>query len=393
MIADGSIVIDALFGTGLKRPLEGLPHELVNYLNMVIATRIAVDMPSGLLGEDPSNGIIFKAHYTLSFEQPKLAFLFPENHIRVGEWIAKSIGLSKSYYKTEKTTNYFLTHQMVKSYLKKRGKFEHKGRFGHALILAGSKGMMGAAILSASACLRSGSGLTTVYTANCGYNILQMSIPEAMVITDPHDLMVSRTPKNLNKFNAIGIGCGIGTEKETQQALQDLLKDSSQPMVLDADALNIIALNPDMMNAIPSHSILTPHPKEFERLFGPTANQFERNQLQRQKAIDLKCYILLKGAHSCIATPEGNCFFNSTGNPGMATAGSGDVLTGMVTGLLAQGYSSETALCIGVYLHGLAGDMATNALGQTAVIARDIIQYLPEAQMNLAQSKPNTHQL
>ncbi len=381
-IQNSSIVIDALFGTGLKSELYGFFQNLVCFLNKLNVIRVAVDIPSGLFGDASSTGVIFKADYTFSFEQPKLAFMFPENDQYVGEWVAKTIHLSKEYSFSESSDTYFLTSTVALSHYKKRRKFGHKGNFGHALLIMGSRGRIGAAVLSTFACLRSGCGLVTIYTPSCGYEILQTSIPEAMVIADRNDSYIGSFPKT-DKYNAIGIGCGLGLANETQKALDELLQNSKQPLVLDADALNIIASNPHMLKKISKNSILTPHPKEFERLFGKTSNDFERNGLQRQKAISLKCFILLKGSHSCIATPEGICYYNSTGNSGMATAGSGDVLTGIITGLLSQKYSSEAAVCLGVYLHGLAGDLGTQELGEESLIARDIIKYLPKAFIKL----------
>lgn len=381
-IQGSSIVIDALFGTGLKNELHGFVQDLIRFLNQLNVTRVAVDMPSGLYGDASSNGVIFNADYTYSFEQPKLAFMFPENQKYVGHWRVNSIQLSEEYYLKESTNNYLITNKVALCHYKKRRKFEHKGSFGHALLIMGSRGKIGAAVLSTCACLRSGSGLTTVYTPSCGYEILQTSIPEAMVITDNNNSFIGTLPKT-DKYNAVGIGCGLGMEDETQKVLGELLQNSSHALVLDADALNIITANPDMLHKIPKDSILTPHPKEFERLFGKTSNDFERNSLQRQKAISLQCYILLKGAHSCIAAPDGICYYNTSGNPGMATAGSGDVLTGIITGLLAQDYSSKAALCMGVYLHGLAGDLGAKELGEESLIARDIIKYLPKAFMKM----------
>lgn len=384
-IEHSSIIIDALFGTGLNSELHGFVRNLVLFINELDVTRIAVDIPSGLHGDEFSRGVIFNADYTFSFEQPKLAFMFPENEKYVGEWIARSIHLSEDYYFNENTENYLLTDKVALSLYKKRRKFEHKGNFGHAILIMGSRGKIGAALLSTLACLRSGCGLITVYTPSCGYGILQTSVPEAMVITDNHDSYISSLPIT-DTYDAIGIGCGLGMEHKTQQVLIELLQNSKQPLVLDADALNIIAENPDLLNRIPKNSILTPHPKEFERLFGKTSNDFERNSLQRQNAISLQCFILLKGAHSCIATPDGICYYNTTGNPGMATAGSGDVLTGIITGLLAQGYSSKDALCLGVFLHGAAGDIGVQELGEESLIARDIINYLPKAFLELHDS-------
>lgn len=318
-IEKSSIVIDALFGTGLKGELRGFFKDLVKFLNDLNCKRVSVDIPTGLQGEIHSRGVIFQADCTFSFEQPKLAFLFPENQQYVGKWTAKSIGLSEKYYSQETTTNFLLTKKIAQSLTKKRGKFEHKGNFGHALLLMGSKGKIGAAVLSSYACMRAGSGLTTIYTPSCGYSVLQTSIPEVMVIADEKEDYISCLPET-EGYTTIGLGCGIGTNQETQSVVFDLVKSATQALVLDADALNSIAKNKAILSEIPKNFILTPHPKEFERLFGKTANDFERNELQRKKSINLGCYILLKGAHSCISTPEGNCYFNTAGNPGMATA-------------------------------------------------------------------------
>jgi NAD(P)H-hydrate epimerase len=247
------------------------------------------------------------------------------------------------------------------------------------LLIAGGFGKMGAAVLAAKACLRSGAGLLTVHAPRCGYEILQVAIPEAMVSVDDHQFAVTEIREHLSRFKAIGIGCGIGTNDLTFKSLEGLFLKDGLPLVLDADALNLLAGRPDLLKMIPHHSILTPHPKEFERLFGPTPDSFARNTLQREKAMDLGIYIILKGANTCIACPDGTCWFNSTGNPGMATGGSGDVLTGMLTGLLAQGYSPFEASLLGVYLHGLAGDLAAHDLQQEALLASDIIEHLGKA--------------
>jgi len=382
IIEKNSIVIDALFGTGLKGNIDGYFKKLIEHVNQLDVIRIAVDIPSGLNGNSFSSGTVFKADYTFSFEQPKLSFMFPENQYYVGEWFSESIGLLKDFYNSENTNNHLLTEKVVSQKIKKRNKFGHKGNFGHSLLITGSKGKIGAAVLATLACLRSGSGLTTVYTPQCGYEILQTKIPEAMVITDVDHSVISSVPP-IENYNAIGIGCGLGVDAKTQNAIIDLLNQTKQPLVIDADALNIIALQPELLNKVPKHSILTPHPKEFERLFGKSNNDFERFDKQMQNAKKLDCYILLKGAHSCIATPKGLCYFNTTGNPGMATAGSGDVLTGMITGLLAQGYSSKNSLCIAVYMHGLAGDLAKKKIGENSLIASDIIKYIPKAYMQL----------
>ena len=239
----------------------------------------------------------------------------------------------------------------------------------------GSYGKVGAAILAARACLRSGVGLLSVHSPKCAYEILQISVPEAMVSVDRHQFFISEIP-DLSPYKVIGVGCGIDQKKTSREALTELLEKAKAPLVLDADALNILSRTPDLLSKLPKGSILTPHPKEFERLFGKTNNDFQRNQLQREKSEELDVVILLKGANTCIAAPDGHCYFNSTGNPGMATGGSGDVLTGIISGLVAQGYTSLNAAILGVYVHGLAGDLAAESLQHESLIAGDIIEYL-----------------
>lgn len=377
-VQEDQIIIDAIFGSGLNRPIEGFWGDLIDHINTTKSLKIAVDIPSGLFAHEHSSGKIFKADWTFSFELPKLAFLFPENHKYVGNWAFDTIGLSESFIDNTQTADYYLDSQLIKGIYKKRGKYDHKGTFGHALLVVGSKGMVGAAILASKACLRSGVGLLTIHAPKGANDILQISIPEAIINLDTAHEVISKIG-DLKKYSTLGIGCGIGTEAQTQIALEDVLERAEKPIVLDADALNIISQNHDLFHKIPEDSILTPHPKEFERLFGKTENDFERNKLQREKAVSLKSYIILKGAHTSIACPDGTCYFNSTGNPGMATAGSGDVLTGIITGLFAQGYNAFESAILGVYLHGMAGDIAAESFHYESLIAGDIINCIGKA--------------
>ncbi len=374
-----AIVIDAIFGSGLNRPVEGYWATLIEHLNKQSSTIVSIDIPSGFFADRHTAGISIHADYTLSFELPKLAFLFPENSLRVGDWQFQSIGLDKSFIEKFETPFYYTDDYLVKSILKKRKKFDHKGTYGHALLIVGSSGKVGAAVLATKAALRSGAGLVTTHAPKCAYSILQNSIPEAMVSIDSDGYNITVLPKLAN-YDTIGIGCGIDNKHLTIKVLRDLIYSSMVPVVFDADALNILSENPDLFSQLPKNSILTPHPKEFERLFGSTKNDFERNELQRNKAVELKVIIILKGANTCIATPDGNCYFNATGNPGMATGGSGDVLTGLLIGLLAQGYSSKEAAIFGVYLHGLAGDIAIqNSQSEESLLAGDLIDNFGKA--------------
>jgi len=274
---------------------------------------------------------------------------------------------------------------LIRSVYRSRKKFAHKGDYGHALLVAGSYGKTGAAILAAKACLRSGVGLLTTHIPQSSYAILQSSVPESMVFADPAPDFLTRMAEDITKYAALGIGPGIGMAEETKKLLQEIIKSYDKPVVLDADALNIIAGNKELFGLLPAGSILTPHPKEFERLFGKAANDFDRALLALEKAKELRCVIIVKGHHSFIATAAGKGFFNSTGNPGMATAGSGDVLTGILTGLLAQGYGAIEASILGVYLHGLAGGLAAGELSMESMIAGDIIENLGKAFLQIRE--------
>ena len=374
-----AIIIDAILGSGLTRPIKGYWATLFEYLNQSKVEIVSVDMPSGLFSDKHTEGgAVLKATRVLSFEISKLAFLLPENEPFITHFAYKSIGLHPVFLEKIDAKNIFITSDFIQPLLKKRQKFDHKGTYGHALLVVGSGGMAGAAVLAARACMRSGVGLLTVQTPMCNRLILQISLPEAIVIADENETELSQVIDCQN-YSAIGIGCGIGKGAKAANILRGYLKQSKRPVVLDADALNILSEHPEWLDLIPKNSILTPHPKEFERLFGNTENDFDRLALLRNKAKSLNINILLKGAHTVIADTEGVCYFNSTGNAGMATAGSGDVLTGIITGLLAQGYEPKTSTILGVYLHGLAGDLGGKKLGQEALLASDIIDNLGNA--------------
>ncbi len=377
-IPENAVIIDAIFGSGLNRPVSGYWGRLLAYLNQRPNVKISIDIPSGLFADRHSQETVFQADYTFSFELPKLAFLFPENQNYVGKWMIGSIGLHPDFIQKTPTPYYYLDQQMAAGLLRSRKKYDHKGTFGHALLLMGSYGKIGAAVLAARACLRAGVGLLSVHAPKCAYEILQISVPEAMISVDKDSRFLSEIPP-LNPYRAIGVGCGLGQKKKVKKALKALLKKANRPLVLDADALNIIAKSPKLKKRIPPGSILTPHPKDFERLFGQSENDFARNELQRQKARELGVVLILKGANTCIASPRGDAYFNSTGNPGMATAGAGDVLSGIITALLAQAYEPLEAALLGVFLHGLAGDLAALEQGYESLLAGDIIDYLGKA--------------
>lgn len=374
------VLIDALFGSGLSRPVEGLYSSAINLMNQSTAMRIAVDIPSGLMADGHSSGAIVKADYTVCFQVPKLAFFLPECYPFTGEWVLVDIGLHKKFIK-ETPTPYFLTRlKDVQAILKPRSKFDHKGTFGHGLLIAGSYGKMGAAVLASKAALRAGIGLLSVHLPQSGYPILQTAVPEAMVYVDDDPRIFSQ-PGDLTHYTALGIGPGIGQDERTRKALSRTLETFGKPVVLDADALNILGANRQLMDLVPPGSILTPHPREFQRLVGSWGNDFERLEMQKQLAVSLKSVIVLKGAHTSVATEKRVVYFNSTGNPGMATGGTGDVLTGILTAMLAQNYSPVEAAISGVFLHGLAGDIGVEEIGMASLTASDLIDNLPGAFM------------
>lgn len=376
-IDDNDIIIDALFGSGLNRPLDGVAAELVNHINDNHAVRIAIDIASGLNGDaigDPNNPII-RADYTLSMQFPKMAFLYPENEPYVGDWHVLDIKIHPEYIDKVETANFYTTEDVVKPLIHKRGKHSHKGTYGHALLIAGSTGKTGAALLASESCMRSGVGLLTTHLPKSAMLPLQIYLPEAMISVDKSDDCFSKLP-DLEPYTAIGAGPGLGKDSKTETALKHLIQEARVPMVLDADALNIIAENKTWLSFLPERTIITPHPKEFERLFGKTDNSMQRLELQREMSVKHNIIIVLKGANTAITFPNGTCFFNSTGNPGMATAGSGDVLTGIILSLLAQRYTPEEAALLGVFMHGKAGDKAAENIGMESMIASDITKLI-----------------
>jgi ADP-dependent NAD(P)H-hydrate dehydratase / NAD(P)H-hydrate epimerase len=380
-ITPGSVIIDAIFGSGLSRPADGLAADVIRKINVTNCRVISIDIPSGLSGEDnsdinPKNIIL--ASYTLSFQFPKLSFLFPENEQFVGKWSLLPIGLDAGEIDRTDTHWRFTEPDDVFPLLRKRNKFDHKGTFGHGLFIGGSYGKIGASILASKAALHTGVGLLTCHIPSCGNLIMQRGLPEAMISYDKGEKHICG-PIDAGPCTAAGIGPGMGTAEETQSAFHSFLKDFEKPLVIDADALNILSLNKSWFGCVHPGTVLTPHLKEFERLAGKSGNSYARLLRQIEFSAEHKCIIVLKGAYTSISDPDGNVFFNSTGNPGMATAGSGDVLTGMILSLLAQGYSPLDAAVAGIYIHGLAGDLAAEKSSFESVIASDIINEIGTA--------------
>jgi ADP-dependent NAD(P)H-hydrate dehydratase / NAD(P)H-hydrate epimerase len=379
-LSDETIIIDGLFGSGLSRPLSGIFAQSVEWINNTENMVVSIDIPSGLQGEEnPDLSVpIIKADFTFSLQFPKLAFFFTETEKFIGKWEVVDIGILPEAIQGNSSNLYYLEQKDIVPLQKKRSRFSHKGSFGHALIVTGSKGMAGASVLSSKAAMRAGAGLVTVHGPECNRIIVQTSIQEVIFQSDIHLDVISEV-QNMDKFNTIAVGPGIGTSSETIEMLRDLLSNLKEPCILDADALNIISQNMELLELVPGNSILTPHPKEFERIFGESATSYDRMIKAQEAALRYKIFIILKGAYTFIVTPDGQFYFNSTGNSGMATAGSGDVLTGILTGLLAQGYKPEEAAKLGVFIHGRSGDLVLENESKESLIASDIIDNLGKA--------------
>ena len=379
---EGMLVIDGLFGSGLNKPLAGGFASLVKYINQSPAKVVSIDIPSGLMCEENTDNIranIICADLTLTLHQKKLAMLLADNRQFIGKLRVLDIRLSQEYIDKTDAIYMQVEEKDIRLLLLPRSDFAHKGSMGNALLIAGSYGMTGAAVLAARACLRSGVGKVTVNIPKRNYDIMQTCIPETVLQIDREDSYFSE-PADTGDFDALGIGPGLGTNENTAIALMAQLHRVQCPVVLDADALNILANHRAWMQQLPKGVILTPHPKEFDRMAGNISNDcYERLAKAREMAERLSIYIMLKGHNTALCLPDGHVYFNSTGNAGMATAGSGDVLTGIITALLARGYNTKNAALVGMYLHGLAGDLAIRTIGKESLIASDIIDYLPQA--------------
>jgi hydroxyethylthiazole kinase-like uncharacterized protein yjeF len=376
------VVIDSLLGTGINKKVEGLLAEVIEHINQLHQFVISIDMPSGLFcDEKPNHKTVIRANRTLTFQRPKLTFLFVDFYDYVGNFEVLDIGLDEAFIEFQPSNYFFVTAYEVGSLLIPRTKYANKGTFGHALLLAGSKGKIGAAILSAKACLRAGAGLISAYIPACGYIPMQTALPEAMVITDDNPNYLSACP-DLGNYAAIGMGPGIGQEKETAQALKLLIQQASNPLVLDADALNILSENKTWISFLPANTILTPHPKEFDRLTGTHTSAFDRLQTCKEFTLKHNVIVVLKGAHTAVVLPNQQVFFNSSGNAALAKGGSGDVLTGIILAFLAKGYTQEEAAVIAVYLHGLAADNFVKNNNPESMLAGDLIDMLKEINFN-----------
>ncbi|TDN36600.1 NAD(P)H-hydrate dehydratase [Hymenobacter sp. UV11] len=393
-IQPGTLVVDALFGTGLSRPLNGVAAAVVKHLNDSQAHVVAIDLPSGLLADapqpDPAAPVVRAAH-TISFGLPKLAFLLPQNAEYVGEWHVVDIGLSPDFI-NQAATPWQLTRMpgvggfeaalaapVPDVTLPRRGNFAYKNTFGHALLLAGSRGKVGAAVLAAGSCLRGGVGLLTVAVPGCGYDIIQTTRPEAMCLPDPEADYISELPE-LKDYQAIGIGPGLGQEDASRAVLEKILRTAKVPLVIDADALNLLGAHRELLDLLPPDTVLTPHIGEFARLTEKTSDDYHRLALLREFTQKYQCVVILKGAYTAVAAPDGQVYFNTTGNPGMGTGGSGDVLTGLTLALRAdQRLDALTAARLAVLAHGHAGDLAAAETGEAGLVAGDLVTHIGPA--------------
>ena len=384
------IIIDAIFGIGLNRSPDGWVKKLIQYLNELNSFKLSIDMPSGLYANSPLEDpeAVLMANHTLTFQTPKLSFFLPETGKFVPYFEVLDIGLDPEYINSTEPLAQLIAKAEAQLFYKQRQKYDHKGIYGHALIVAGSYGKIGAAILSAKGAFRIGAGLVSCFIPECGYTILQTALPEAMIITDTENKFITNIKIDF-KPSAIGVGIGIGTNKETVLALSALFSESKAPLVLDADALNCISENKDLLKILPKNSILTPHLGELERLVGKWNNDYDRIEKTKKFSEKHQVIVVIKGANTITVFGE-KLYINTTGNPGMATAGSGDVLTGVITGLLSQGYDPLLASVFGVYLHGSAGNIVSQEISYESLMASDICDALGRAYIELFAQEPQS---
>jgi len=371
------VVIDALFGFGLNRPVEGEFKEAINYINKhKKLLRISIDLPSGLPADGLLEGVAVESDRTISFHYPKLSLLFPEHSPYVGELVVLDIGIDKKYFDKYSSKRYFLEKDDIVSRHKKFHRASHKGDYGKVLMVGGSKGKLGAIMLTSRAALRSGSGLVSAYIPNFGTEPFHAQVPEVMLELSSGVDYLEGLDADLDRYDAIGVGPGMGEKPETVDMLIQLFSQYKGKMIIDADALNIIATNDELKDLIRPNMILTPHLKEFERMVGKVNSHDIRIEKARSFASKYGCILILKGANTMIALPDGTQYFNSSGTQYLATGGTGDVLTGVIGSFLGQGYSVENAAICGVYHHGLAGQLASKDKYR-GTIASDVIDCIP----------------
>lgn len=377
------IIVDAIFGIGLKRDVAPWVLNIFRAINNTGAFVLSVDIPSGVYMDarvpEATEAII--CDHLLSFQVPKLIFFLPGTGGFINQWELLDIGLDRDFLLRTAPDFELIGKLEARTYYRPRAKYSHKGTFGHALIIGGSYGKIGAVVLAAKGCLFSGSGLVTALVPKCGYIPLQSTFPELMVLTGDNEKEITEIDFDLSP-TVIGIGVGMGTGKATVKAFSQFLKKNRVPLVIDADGLNILSRNPGLFSSLPPRSVLTPHPKELERMLGKWENDFDKLEKTMEFSQKYDCIVVIKGAHT-ITMYRGKGYVNATGNPGMATGGSGDVLTGVITGLIAQGYPTLEAVIFGVYLHGRSADIAVRECGEEALVATDIVVHLGKAYLDL----------
>jgi hydroxyethylthiazole kinase-like uncharacterized protein yjeF len=378
------VIIDALFGTGLNRGVDGYQAAFISQLNKLRNEKVAIDVPSGMLtdGSATQDAVVLEVNHTLTLQQYKRAMLHPERGAACGEIHVVDIGLDKAYVEAADSHWYTLDSELARQTYKPRAPFTHKGTHGTAYLIGGTHGLIGAVLLATQAAGRAGAGKVRALVPECGYTVLQTAAPEAMCNTSGDQYL--EAIEGWESAKGIGIGPGLGNNPQTVQAFRNFLNRVDRPIIMDADALNLLGEQKDLLKLVPKKSILTPHPKEFERMFGKTDDSFKRAELVRDKARELELIIVAKDRYTIVALPDGKCYYNIPGNAGLATGGSGDVLCGIITGLLAQGYEPEAVALLGVYLHAAAGDIAVRGMGMEALVAGHIVAHIGQAFLTLA---------
>lgn len=372
------IWVDAIFGSGMNRPVSGIYQDWITHINASGSFILSIDLPSGMDADRPVAYEVqtVMANWTLTFQCPKLSFFFPGNVDRLGEWRVLEIGLNLSGIDTNLSKGFMLEDPDIRLVFRPRRKSSHKGTHGHALLIAGSKGKSGAALMAARACLRSGVGLLTVHVPGCAHDVMQLGAPEAMLVVDEFKDHITPMSADFEHYTALGIGPGIGKHQDTAILLNEVIR-SGRLTVIDADALNILSSRPDALDALPAQVILTPHPKEFERLTRPAIDDADRLELARQFAVGRRVVLVLKGSNTVIASPDGSLYFNTTGNAGLARGGSGDILTGMMLAFLAQGYDPLSTALLAVFAHGKAADYVASRSSMQGMLPSDVVEALP----------------
>ena len=382
-IHQDDIIVDAVFGIGLNRPVDEWVKGLFMHFRASKAFTLSIDIPSGLFPDkavEDEDAVVWSG-YTLSFASPKLVFFLPETAKYTMQWEILDIGLDQEFlYTTQTEVELIGKHEVLPNYIP-REKFSHKGQFGHTLIIGGSYGKIGAVTLASRAALSAGAGLVSTYTPKCGYTILQTAFPEAMVITDKDEEKITSINFEITP-TVVAFGIGAGTDTKTINAFEAFLKVNKAPLVIDADGLNILSKKKALLKLLPEATVLTPHPKELERLIGKWKNDFDKLKKVKAFSKKYKVIVVIKGANTITVYDE-KLYVNTTGNPGLSTAGSGDVLTGIITGLISQQYHPLVAAIFGVYLHGKSADIAVEDFGYQSLIATHVIEYLGETFIDL----------